>query len=91
MITLEDIEDMTCLKRAEIEAIAEHENLPDLNAAALAEYTMHLHHGPQRVQQMICEDIRTALHKDDLGHARELYSVLHAFLADHPEAVRGAS
>lgn len=91
MITLDDIEDMTCLSRAEIEAIAEHENLPELNASALAEYMMHLHHGPQKVQQMICEDIRNALHADNLDHARELYAVLHGFLEQHPEAVRGSS
>ena len=91
MINLDDIEDMTCLTRAEIEAIAEHENLPDLNAAALGEYTMKLHHGPQRVQEMICEDIRAALHKDNVAHARELYAVLHAFLKAHPEAVRGSN
>lgn len=91
MITLDDIEDMTCLSRAEIDAIAEHENLPELNASALAEYMMHLHHGPQKVQQMICEDIRNALHADNLDHARELYAVLHGFLEQHPEAVRGSS
>lgn len=90
MITLDDIEDMTCLSRAEIDAIAEHENLPELNASALAEYMMHLHHGPQKVQQMICEDIRNALHADNLDHARELYAVLHGFLEQHPEAVRGS-
>ena len=79
------------LSRAEIDAIAEHENLPELNASALAEYMMHLHHGPQKVQQMICEDIRNALHADNLDHARELYAVLHGFLEQHPEAVRGSS
>ncbi|SHH17633.1 hypothetical protein [Marivita hallyeonensis] len=91
MITLDDIEDMTCLNRAEIEAIAEHENLPAVNASALADYMMHLHHGPQQVQQMICEDIRSALHADNVAHAKELYAVLHAFLKDHPEAIRGVS
>ncbi|OSQ42928.1 hypothetical protein [Marivita geojedonensis] len=90
MITLDDIEDMTCLTRAEIDAIAEHENLPEVNASALADYMMHLHNGAQKVQQMICEDIRDALHKDNLGHAKELYSVLHAFIEAHPEAIRGS-
>ena len=90
MISLDDIEDMTCLTRDEIAAVAEHENLPDLDAACLADYTMQQHHGPQHVQQMICEDIRAALHKDDLAHARKLYTVLHHFLSEHPEAARGA-
>jgi len=90
MITLDDIEDMTSLTRGEIAAIAEHEGLPDLNASALAERMMGLHHGPARVQQMICEDIREALHRDDLAHARELFVVLRHFMADHPEAARGS-
>lgn len=90
MITLEDIEDMTCLSREEIEAVAEHDHVPELNAACLADYMMHQHHGPAHVQNMICEDIREALHKDDLVHARELYGVLHHYLRDHPDAARGA-
>lgn len=90
MITLDDIEDMTSLTREEIAAIAEHEGLPELNAAALADYLMHLHHGPQHVQQMLCEDIRAALHADNLPHARELMAVLKQFMTDHPESARGA-
>lgn len=90
MISLEDIEDMTCLSRAEIAAIAEHEHMPELNAAALGEYLMHLHKGPQQVQQMICEDVRTALHAGELEHARALFAVLRQFIADHPESVRGS-
>ena len=89
MIALDDIEDITDLTRAEIDAIGEHEALPPLNAAALADRLMHIHHGPQKVQQMICEDIRAALHRDDLPHARELYVVLHRFLNDHPGAAEG--
>jgi len=89
MINENDILDMTCLTRAEISAIAEHEHLNEVEAAEIGEYLMHLHHGPQRVQTMICEDIRDALHKHDLAHARALYKTLHAFVADHPEALRG--
>lgn len=91
MITLDDIEDMTCLTREEIAALAEHEALPELNASAMGEYLMHLPKGPQQVQQMICEDIRKALHAKDLPHARDLYAVLHHFLDQHPEALRGVS
>ena len=88
MISLEDIEDMTCLTRSEIAAIAEHEHLPEVSASALGEYLMHIHKGPQQVQRMICEDIRDALHRDDLVHARTLFATLRSFVADHPEALR---
>lgn len=91
MINIDDIMDMTDLTHAEIAAIAEHEDLPDLNAAALAEYMMHAPKGPQRILRMISEDIRDALRRDDLDHARALYVVLHHFVALHPEAVRGSA
>lgn len=89
MISLDDIEDMTCLTRAEIDALAEHEHTETVNAAMLGEYMMHLPKGPQIVQRMICEDIRAALHADDLAHARELFTVLRGFVAEHPESARG--
>ena len=90
MISLDDIEDMTDLTRAEIAAIAEHEHLGDFDATLVGEYLMHIHHGPAQVQKMICEDIRAALHADDLGHARTLFATLRHFMADHPDAARGA-
>mgnify|MGYP006291530589 CR=1 FL=1 len=90
MITLDDIMDMTDLTHDEVAAIAEHEHLPDVNAAALADYMMHVQKGPQMVNRMISEDIRAALHRDDVAHARELFVVLQQFIATHPEAQRGA-
>jgi len=89
MINENDILDMTCLTRAEIAAIAEHEHIDAVTAAEIGDYTMHHHHGPQRVQRMICEDIQVALRAGDLTHARALYKTLKEFLAAHPEALRG--
>lgn len=90
MITLEDVEDMSALTRAEIDALAEHEHLTTFNAALMGDYLMHAHHGPQKVHEMICDDIRQALHADDVPHAQALFAVLRRFLLDHPEAARGA-
>jgi ABC-type Zn2+ transport system substrate-binding protein/surface adhesin len=90
MITLDDIEDMTDLTRDEIAAVAEHEHMPEIAAALAGNYALHLHHGPQRVQKMICDDIRDALHRDDPEHARKLFATLRHFMAEHPEAARGA-
>ena len=89
MINLDDIEDMTCLTRDEIAAIATHEHITEACAATLGDYLMHLHKGPQKVQRMICEDIRDALHRDALPEARTLFATLRRFMADHPEAARG--
>ncbi len=90
MITLEDIEDMSTLTRAEIDALAEHEHISASDATLMGEYMMHAHHGPQKVHEMICDDIKTALHTGNLAHARELFAVLHGFLQEHPDAARGA-
>lgn len=89
MINENDILDMTCLTREQIAAIAMHEHIDTVTAAELGEYLMHVHHGPQHVQKMICEDIADALHHADLPRARELYAALKQFLAEHPEALRG--
>lgn len=91
MITAQDVMDMTDLSPEEIAAVAEHEGLPDVNAAAVADYMMHVHRGPQAVLLMISEDIRAALRRDDVAHARELYAVLHHFMTEHPDAARGAA
>lgn len=90
MITADDVVGMTDLTPEEVEAIGEHEHLSPVDAAILANYLAHANKGPQRVQQMICEDIRAALHADNLAHARELYATLHRFMADHPEAAHNA-
>jgi hypothetical protein len=90
MITLDDIEDMSALSRAEIDALAEHEHLATCDATLLGEYLMQVRNGPQKVQQMICDDIRAALHADDVAHAAALFAVLRGFLAEHPDAARGA-
>ena len=91
MITLDDIEDMSELTRAEIDALAEHENILEFDAALMGEYLMHKHHGPQKVNKMLSDDIRTALHNRDIAHARQLFAVLRNFISEHPNAARGAS
>lgn len=89
MITLDDITDMACLTREEIAALSEHEHLTDYDATMLGEYLMHARNGAQEVHRMICDDIRDALHADNVAHARDLFAVLRGFLAQHPEAARG--
>ncbi len=88
MITIDDIEDMTCLTRDEISAIAIHEHIGEMDAALMGDYLMHVHHGAHRVNEMICEDIRTAMHNGEVTRARELFLVLQGFLSDHPEGIR---
>jgi len=90
MISLDDIIGMTDLTEEEIAAIGEHEHLDLAPSAALADYMMHQRRGPQQIQTMICEDIRGALHRDDLDHARRLFVALRHFMHEHRDAARGA-
>jgi hypothetical protein len=90
MISIEDIIGMCGLSEEEVDAIAAHEHIPEVAAAALGSYLMHSHHGPAHVQTMICEDIRDALRRDDVSEARRLFMALRHFIVEHPEAVRGS-
>jgi hypothetical protein len=89
MISLEDMEDMCSLTRAEIAQVAAHEHITEEAAVAESERLMHEHGGPQALNRMLCEDIRAALHAGDVAQGRRLFTLLRGFLAAHPEAVRG--
>ena len=87
MITLEDCVGFCGLTEEEVLAIAEHEHLPEIAAAALAQYLLSQEHGSERVRDMIVDDIRCAQVN---GVSKEkvlmLLHVLHHFLKTHPEA-----
>jgi len=86
MISREDCIALCGLDGDQIDAISEHEHLPEVAAAALARYLMQETGGPQRVRDMIADDIRSALDRGDVVHAAELLSALQHFLQQHPEA-----
>ena len=90
MITLDDMEDMCALTRDEIAQVAEHEHITLEAAVAEAETLMHEHGGPQHVQTMLSQDIRAALHADNVAEAKRLFAVLRGFVTAHPEAIRGS-
>ncbi len=86
MISLEDCVAMCGLTEDEVLAIAEHEHVPEIAATNLARYLLHREHGPEHIQGMIVDDIRTALREKDTKHAAELFSTLRHFLSEYPEA-----
>lgn len=86
MINLHDCISMCGLSPAEVAAIAEHEHIPDIAAAALAQHLLHGHHGPRRIREMIVDDVRLAQARGDSPEVQRLLHVLHHFLRDHPEA-----
>ena len=86
MITLQDCIAMCDLDEAEVQAIAEHEHIPEIAAAALAQYLLRQEHGAETIRDMLRDDIRAALARNDRDHARDLYMALRHFLSCHPEA-----
>ena len=87
MITLEDCIGFCDLTEEEVLAIAEHEHLPEIAAAALAQFLLSQEHGSEKVRNMIIDDIRQAQLTDGSeGKVLMLLHILHHFLKAHPEA-----
>ena len=79
MLTFDDCLAFSELTEAEILAIAEHENLPEVAAIALGNYLLHSASGEQRIERMILEDIRHSQHRGNHRRAAELKRVLNEY------------
>ena len=86
MITLQDCIEFGDLTEAEVLAIAEHEHMPEIVAAAYGQYLAQQAHGTATIARFIIDDIRAAQAKGDREHVRTLLHVLHHFIRSHPEA-----
>lgn len=86
MISYEDCAAMCGLDKDEIDAIAEHEHVPELAAAALGNYLLHKAGGEAEIRHILVEDIRAAVAENRLAHAAELLMALRHFINDHPDA-----
>jgi len=84
MITLEDCIALCGLTREEVDAIAEHEHLPESAAAALAAWLMDKEAvGVPAIRDMLRDDIRGAIDRGNHAHAAELIAALRHFLSEH--------
>jgi hypothetical protein len=86
MISMHDCLALCGLDSDEVLAIAEHEHIPEIAAAALAQYLLHHAHGTETIRDMIIDDVRQAQARGDREQVRIHLHVLHHFLRDHPEA-----
>ena len=91
MISIEDCIGLCGLSEAEVAAIAEHEHLPEIAAAILAQYMLASKEGPEKIRKMLIDDIRAAAAAGDSRHAAELVSALRHFLSTHKIGHLGAS
>ena len=83
MISLEDCIAICGLEAKEVSAIAEHEHIPEISAAALANFLLHEAGGVEHIREMIVDDLHTAVAAGRAGHAAELSDVLRHFLEHH--------
>jgi hypothetical protein len=86
MISVEDCVAMCGLDLDEIAAIAEHEHVPEIAAAALGRFLLHKAGGEAEIRRMLVEEIRKALTQNRLQHATELLMALRHFMTEHPGA-----
>jgi len=89
MISREDCIAMCGLSEDEVDALSEHEHIPEIAATALANYLLHQPHGSEKIRGMIIDDIHKALDEGRVKHASELFMALRHFLGEHPEARAG--
>jgi len=86
MLTLEDCIDLCELTAEEVEAIAEHENIPEIIAAELGNYLIHTDTGVPKISRIILDDIEMAEKRGDTNHAISLKLTLKHFVETHPQA-----
>ncbi len=80
MLTLEDCIALSDLTLEEIDAIAEHEHLPETIAAEFGCYLAHCPDGRRAIRSMIRDDIEAARVRGDLRRSAELKVVLQHFV-----------
>jgi hypothetical protein len=83
MLTFEDCLGLAELTEEEVDAIAEHEHVPEILALELGNYLIHTRNGERRVSRMILEDIEEAQQRGDTRHAAKLKLVLAHFVETH--------
>lgn len=86
MLSYDDCLALSGLTEEEVEAIAEHEHLPAIVAAELANYLCHTKAGEARIKRIILDDIEAARARGDKRHALALKLVLKHYLEHHPRA-----
>lgn len=84
MLCLDDCLALCDLTEAEVLAIAQHEHIPEVAAAAMGNYLLHCPDGEPRIRAIIRDDIAAALSHGDEQRALALKWVLRDFVLQHP-------
>ena len=85
MLSLQDCLEYVRLSEEEIDALVEHEHVPAIVAAELANFLMTTPQGVPTFERMIVEDIEEAERHGNWEHALQLKLVLRNFVETHPD------
>ncbi len=86
MISVEDLIAFCDLTPEEVQVVAEHEHVSQATAAVLGNYKLQSQSGCEQIRDMLIDEIRAAIRRHDVPHARQLVSTLRHFLHEHPNA-----
>jgi hypothetical protein len=86
MITIEDCIGLSGLTKEEVDAIAEHEHLPEIVATELGSCLVATEVGQSEIRRMIEDDIAEASEHEHHKRAAALKIVLGHFLREHKSA-----
>ncbi len=84
MLTYQDCVELSDLTEEEIEAIAQHEHLPEMAALELGSYLVHSADGVPMIKRIILEDIEEERRRGDAEKVLQLKLVLKHFVDTHP-------
>ncbi len=86
MLTIEDCIALSQLTEDEVDAIAEHEHVPEMIAVEMGAYLCQTETGEKRIRKMIRDDIADAQRRGDFKHSAKLKLVLKHYLETHVHA-----
>ena len=86
MLTYDDCLGLCDLTEEEIDAIASHEQLPQILAVELGNYLIHCSDGETRIKKIIIDDIEQAMQQGHQARVVQLKMVLKHFVETHPAA-----
>jgi hypothetical protein len=84
MLTLQDCLDMCDLTPEVIDAIADHQHLPDILAAELGECLMSSPSGRAAIHHCILDCLAAAMRRHDARRVERLETALNQFRRRHP-------
>ncbi len=83
MLTVDDCIALSDLTQEEVDAISEHEHIPEIVAAEYGNYLIHTPDGVPAIKRIILDDIEASRAAGNIQHTLALRAVLHHFVTTH--------